>query len=474
MGRQFYFRLAVVLAIASALRGTTAQEPALFNGAQAIRYPESPGYVHYVLPCKQTPDETSSPYGTPEPAICWPVRIMQVRPVDGKLVHSQMVEGMLVVSSHGVRFRPNHSQDTSVTISLVPQDVEFRHLAGQQNAILGREGDMYALVLPFICAGCEPGQKPSELDKPAQLDLEFDQIGKALRSFDTVYKRITDISSRFRVAVNRDNQPADNDPPGALRMYADLNNQFAAFCAEPARRCVETYATYQSCKAAGPTAACGERPTCSADCVLTRENFQVLRPAVCETRGRDSWTISPDWAGFLKRVQLKQETPLAPDFPPPHVPNGDCSVAGQYWAARNSAMFSSLVPPQPVERSSPGPTAEGAISKNAPVRLSGDDYAAYVVKRVMPEYPAVARHARVEGSVVLHARISKEGEIEDLDVVSGPALLCSAALDAVRQWRFKPFLLAAIPVEVDTTFTVNFNLKQEPAPTTPTPAGEPR
>jgi protein TonB len=60
--------------------------------------------------------------------------------------------------------------------------------------------------------------------------------------------------------------------------------------------------------------------------------------------------------------------------------------------------------------------------------------------------------------VVLHAIIGKNGSIQDLKVISGPAMLQSAALDAVKQWRYKPYILNGDPTEVDTTVTVNFNL----------------
>jgi protein TonB len=60
--------------------------------------------------------------------------------------------------------------------------------------------------------------------------------------------------------------------------------------------------------------------------------------------------------------------------------------------------------------------------------------------------------------VVLHAIIGKNGTIQNLTVISGPAMLQSAALDAVKQWRYKPYVLNGDPTEVDTTVTVNFNL----------------
>jgi protein TonB len=73
-------------------------------------------------------------------------------------------------------------------------------------------------------------------------------------------------------------------------------------------------------------------------------------------------------------------------------------------------------------------------------------------------YPAIAKAARIQGTVVLHATISKTGSIEGLSVVSGPPMLQSAALNAVKTWRYKPYLLNGEPVEVETTVNVVFNM----------------
>ncbi len=80
-----------------------------------------------------------------------------------------------------------------------------------------------------------------------------------------------------------------------------------------------------------------------------------------------------------------------------------------------------------------------------------------LLSQTKPVYPAIAKAAHVSGAVVLHALISKSGAIENLTVISGPEMLRSSALDAVRSWRYKPFILNGDPTEVDTTVTVNFN-----------------
>jgi len=81
-----------------------------------------------------------------------------------------------------------------------------------------------------------------------------------------------------------------------------------------------------------------------------------------------------------------------------------------------------------------------------------------ITKKVAPEYPAVAKAARVQGTIVLQATISKTGTIQNLRVISGPPLLQQAALDAVQQWQYRPYLLMGQPVEVETTVNVIFTL----------------
>lgn len=81
-----------------------------------------------------------------------------------------------------------------------------------------------------------------------------------------------------------------------------------------------------------------------------------------------------------------------------------------------------------------------------------------LIYRVQPDYPALARQARIQGQVVLRAMISREGAIENLQVLSGHPMLAPAAVDAVRQWRYRPYVLNGEPVEVETQVTVNFVL----------------
>jgi periplasmic protein TonB len=93
----------------------------------------------------------------------------------------------------------------------------------------------------------------------------------------------------------------------------------------------------------------------------------------------------------------------------------------------------------------------------APVRIShmreGD-----LVRKILPTYPPLAHSAGIQGQVVLQAVISKQGIIENLRVLAGHPMLVPAAIEAVRQWRYRPYVLNNEPVEVETQITVNFSL----------------
>ncbi len=108
-------------------------------------------------------------------------------------------------------------------------------------------------------------------------------------------------------------------------------------------------------------------------------------------------------------------------------------------------------PPPPAEKPKPATPQR--------IRVGGNVAEAKIVNRVQPVYPPLAKQARVSGTVRLNAVISRDGSIQDLQVVSGHPLLVQAALQAVRQWRYSPTLLNGEPVEVVTVIDVNFTLR---------------
>ena len=104
------------------------------------------------------------------------------------------------------------------------------------------------------------------------------------------------------------------------------------------------------------------------------------------------------------------------------------------------------------------PVAVPKVATPQRVRVSQGVSTGLLIRKVNPTYPPLARQARIQGTVVLHAVISKDGSIENLTLVSGHPMLAPAAIDAVKQWKYKPYLLNGEPVEVDTEVLVNFTL----------------
>jgi TonB family protein len=105
------------------------------------------------------------------------------------------------------------------------------------------------------------------------------------------------------------------------------------------------------------------------------------------------------------------------------------------------------------------PTAPAVLAApDGPIRVSADTASGMILSKIDPEYPEIAKAAHVQGTVILHAIISKTGTVERLDVISGNGMLVNAARDAVSRWTYKPYLLNGQPMEVETSITVNFSL----------------
>lgn len=145
-------------------------------------------------------------------------------------------------------------------------------------------------------------------------------------------------------------------------------------------------------------------------------------------------------------------TDFTPDAPPIiGVPGG---IGG------GNKMLGSLIPNVVAP---PPPPTTSVVEKSQPSRpvpVGGDVQMAKVLRKVIPEYPALARSARISGVVRLIGIIGKDGTIQNLQLVSGHPLLARAAMEAVRQWVYKPTLLNGMPVEVIAPIEVNFTLGQ--------------
>jgi periplasmic protein TonB len=104
------------------------------------------------------------------------------------------------------------------------------------------------------------------------------------------------------------------------------------------------------------------------------------------------------------------------------------------------------------------PVAVPKIATPQRVRVSSGVQSGLLIRKVNPSYPPLARQARIQGVVLLQAEISKDGNIINLQLISGHPMLAPAAIEAVKQWRYKPYLLNGEPVEVETQIQVNFTL----------------
>jgi protein TonB len=140
-------------------------------------------------------------------------------------------------------------------------------------------------------------------------------------------------------------------------------------------------------------------------------------------------------------------------------------VAGNQHRPVNTADSSVKLDMQPSNAADPelaAPSAQsqgsasGASNARAHVQLSPSS--AQVVSRVDPTYPLLAKQMKVQGAVILEALISKNGSIQDIQVLSGPAILSEAAREAVKQWHFKPYYQSGRPVETEARITVNFTI----------------
>ncbi|MGB9233116.1 MAG: energy transducer TonB [Terriglobales bacterium] len=157
--------------------------------------------------------------------------------------------------------------------------------------------------------------------------------------------------------------------------------------------------------------------------------------------GRIPLAEPPSISPIVARTDY-QDVPTVPDVRGVGVLGGTGPEArGTRGSVGDPAPISPLPPPAPTHPLRVSHWAEGNL-----------------IFRVQPTYPVLARHARVQGTVELRAIIGKAGTIENLAVLSGQGMLVTAAVEAVRQWRYRPYLLNGEPIEVETEIRVNFML----------------
>jgi periplasmic protein TonB len=149
--------------------------------------------------------------------------------------------------------------------------------------------------------------------------------------------------------------------------------------------------------------------------------------------------------------EIPQSMPTTGDDGPPQMPEAGPYIPG---ARETSGGPNGLLGPssgtRPIMPVAPAPVATAIHVSH----MSEGD----LVRKILPTYPPLARSARIQGQVVLQAVISKQGAIKNLKVLAGHPMLVPAAIEAVRQWLYRPYVLNNEPVEVETQITVNFSL----------------
>src|ERR1700731_4599699 len=149
-----------------------------------------------------------------------------------------------------------------------------------------------------------------------------------------------------------------------------------------------------------------------------------------------------------QKVQIIKEE----EAPPPEMASGGVvgGVPGGVPGGQMGGVIGGIISSTPV--------AVPKVATPQRVRVSLGVSQGLLIKKVQPAYPPLARQARIQGTVLLQAEISKDGAIENLRLISGHPMLAPAAIEAVKQWRYKPYMLNGEPVEVETQITVNFTL----------------
>jgi protein TonB len=159
-------------------------------------------------------------------------------------------------------------------------------------------------------------------------------------------------------------------------------------------------------------------------------------------------------------------TPARTAIPTPAHTTQDPSPVPAETASQVAAGVVGGVPdgaPADLRRDSSSMPAPAKTPEPAPVRrirVASRVVEANLIHDVPPQYPSEAGRERIEGTVVLLAVIGTDGAVKDVQLESGPPLLAQAAIDAVKQWRYKPYFMNGVPVEIDSRITINFTMSK--------------
>jgi periplasmic protein TonB len=174
---------------------------------------------------------------------------------------------------------------------------------------------------------------------------------------------------------------------------------------------------------------------------------QVTTPiGIAPSRGASAPSSSP--GGSVARTPLQVKTE------PQRVPASQPAAAPEMAEAPSIANLGASAKPDALNTIAHSATAIPAAPSAQRISQGVSD--GLLIKRVQPIYPQQAAQMHTQGKVALQATIAKDGSVRNVKVVSGPAILARAATDAVRQWKYKPYMLNGEPIEVQTDININF------------------
>jgi protein TonB len=160
-----------------------------------------------------------------------------------------------------------------------------------------------------------------------------------------------------------------------------------------------------------------------------------------------AFTPAPARTAIPAPVHTTEEAP-----PSPVDTTSEVGAVGGFPGGAPPEMGGARSMPLPAQTPEPAPVKR--------IRVASGVAEANLIHDVPPQYPPEAGRGRIEGTVVLMAVIGTDGTVKDVQVESGPALLAQAAIDAVKQWRYKPYLLNGQPVEIGSRITINFTMSR--------------
>ena len=212
---------------------------------------------------------------------------------------------------------------------------------------------------------------------------------------------------------------------------------------------------------------------------VSQATSEPMEEPSSEPPAKPEAVTSPKQTSSTATLKAKQHKPVTPAVPgqgaaapvvvsrtvlPPlevEVVAGDQHRTVQ--AGSNSVQLDTRPPStsSPAVPAPPAPNVASATATATRVHLSPS--ATQTLSRpVEPDYPLLAREMKIQGAVVLDVLIGRDGIIQHLRVMSGPAILSGAAQEAVKQWRFRPYLQSGKPVETEARITVNFTIFTQP------------